>query len=433
MDSFDRLAMSRLAHALALALALGIDSGAIHAGTVTTCIDDNSPTSLRSIVSGASNNEIIDVSACNVIALTQGEVRVPVSITLSNTKSYPTNIAGNGSGRVLHSITGAAGYRSLTLEHVNIGGGAINLYNAAPALGGCILSGPLTLRHSSVNGCEVSSSGGALGGAIHADSVIMEYSSAQGTARAQSTPDAARGAIFSSGNVQCSYGMIRNSYTTSYGRCVNARGGGIYTVSGGVTLQGCSMDSNQARTGGAIYQAGTVGGVTLINSTISGNHAEGYGGVFSDGVATLKSSTIAFNYADNTCGGLYSKSAIVAQSTIVSNNSSGDPNCIDIHNPPGKPLTGANNLFSVAPYARSYPQDTIIADPKLSRLGLRGGWSLVHGLSVGSPAIDMGNNSAALGTDQRGTGYARQYGPAPDIGAYERGLDDDEIFYGSFR
>ncbi len=65
--------MSRLAQGLALAL--GIDSVAIHAGTVTTCIDDNSPTSLRSIVSGASNNEIIDVSAGNVIALTQGEMR----------------------------------------------------------------------------------------------------------------------------------------------------------------------------------------------------------------------------------------------------------------------------------------------------------------------------------------------------------------------
>jgi hypothetical protein len=246
-----------------------------------------------------------------------------------------------------------------------------------------------------------------------------------------STSDAAGGAIFSSGNVQCTYGMIRNSYATSYGGGGNGRGGGIYTVSGGVTLQGCSMDSNQAITGGAIYQSGPVG-VTLINSTISGNRAGGYGGVFSNGVATLKNSTIAFNDADAICGGLYSKASIVAQSTIISNNSSGhDPSCVDLSNPVGRRVTGANNLFGVAPSGLFYPQDTIIADPKLTRLGLRGGWSLVHGLGLGSPALDMGNNNAALVTDQRGS--ARQYGTAPDIGAYERDPADDEIFYGSFR
>jgi hypothetical protein len=45
----------------------------------------------------------------------------------------------------------------------------------------------------------------------------------------------------------------------------------------------------------------------------------------------------------------------------------------------------------------------------------------------GSAAIDAGNNDANVSFDQRGTGYPRVIGDAPDIGAYE--LDASDIIF----
>ena len=48
-----------------------------------------------------------------------------------------------------------------------------------------------------------------------------------------------------------------------------------------------------------------------------------------------------------------------------------------------------------------------------------GGATRTHRLAAGSPAIDAGSASADLTTDQRGAGFTRSAGAAPDIGAYE--------------
>lgn len=50
-----------------------------------------------------------------------------------------------------------------------------------------------------------------------------------------------------------------------------------------------------------------------------------------------------------------------------------------------------------------------------------------------SPAIDHGNNTAALTDDQRGSGFPRVFGSAADIGADEwQGGTDDRIFVSGF-
>jgi len=48
----------------------------------------------------------------------------------------------------------------------------------------------------------------------------------------------------------------------------------------------------------------------------------------------------------------------------------------------------------------------------------------------GSSAIDAGSASSALDFDQRGNGFPRDIGVAPDIGAYE--WDPDRIFISGF-
>jgi hypothetical protein len=45
--------------------------------------------------------------------------------------------------------------------------------------------------------------------------------------------------------------------------------------------------------------------------------------------------------------------------------------------------------------------------------------------------IDAGNNVQGTAADQRGSGFARILGAAPDIGAVEY-ADDDDIFWDGF-
>jgi hypothetical protein len=58
-------------------------------------------------------------------------------------------------------------------------------------------------------------------------------------------------------------------------------------------------------------------------------------------------------------------------------------------------------------------------DPRLGPLADNGGPTQTHALLAGSPALDHGSNPAGLAFDQRGAGFARVRGAAPDIGAFE--------------
>jgi hypothetical protein len=97
--------------------------------------------------------------------------------------------------------------------------------------------------------------------------------------------------------------------------------------------------------------------------------------------------------------------------------------CVDVS---ANDVVGGNSLLSV-------PSNSIvnatIAHPKLTPLADRGGPTQTHGLSLSSPAIDIGfANGQSF--DQRG--LPRSVGGA-DIGAFERQVDDDELFYSSFQ
>jgi hypothetical protein len=59
-------------------------------------------------------------------------------------------------------------------------------------------------------------------------------------------------------------------------------------------------------------------------------------------------------------------------------------------------------------------------DPMMEPLANNGGNTLTHALLKGSPAIDNGDNTACLPTDQRGV--IRPQGNGCDIGSFEHGL-----------
>ncbi|MBS0570053.1 MAG: hypothetical protein JSS28_05565, partial [Proteobacteria bacterium] len=149
---------------------------------------------------------------------------------------------------------------------------------------------------------------------------------------------------------------------------------------------------------------------------------------------TIDNSTVAFNYGGASFGGgIQSAANIVATSTIFARNTNGNSTNPDIVLATGKTLTGfADLVMSI----NNVPLPGVIVtslDPKLAPLGNHGGLTRTHALLTGSPAIDTGSNPLAATTDQRGSGFARE-APAgkPDIGAYERQPDEDEIFGNGF-
>jgi hypothetical protein len=81
-----------------------------------------------------------------------------------------------------------------------------------------------------------------------------------------------------------------------------------------------------------------------------------------------------------------------------------------VGDPDGFTISGSGNL----PFGSTL---------NLLGLAFNGGPTQTIALGVGSAALNVGSNPAGLTTDQRGTGFPRQVGPAVDIGAFEGVVD----------
>jgi hypothetical protein len=197
-------------------------------------------------------------------------------------------------------------------------------------------------------------------------------------------------------------------------------GGAIELIGNDLVLTDSAIVANSASNrGGAIFQFG-YGDVTTINSTISGNSAT-HGGAIANtyGSLHLSNSTIAFNTASGHGGAVWFRYAYYPfelTSTIVAGNTAAAaPE--DLW-PPGMTVGGSHSLVVAAPGV-DLPGDTLSEDPLLLPLAANGGATATHALDEGSPTIDAGSNPLALPNDQRGEGFVRSFGEAPDIGAFE--------------
>jgi hypothetical protein len=199
-------------------------------------------------------------------------------------------------------------------------------------------------------------------------------------------------------------------------------GGGVFTNFGGTIYRSTIEGNYSGGLGGGLSAFG--GYVDVVDSTISGNVARfGSGGgldirVFYGG--HIGNSTIAGNHAA-AGGGVYLRglaSGFVVQSTLIAGNAApgGAP---DLGASVPATVSGANNLVVAAGAGVTLPLDTLHGDPLLQALADNGGPTRTRALSPGSPALDAGNNEAAVATDQRGDGFPRVLGAAADIGAFE--------------
>lgn len=110
---------------------------------------------------------------------------------------------------------------------------------------------------------------------------------------------------------------------------------------------------------------------------------------------------------------------------MFSNNTFGSSQ-YDLSIKNGSTVAGTNNMVHVT--GSEVPAGTklgALGCPLLAPLRDNGGPTLTHALASSSPAVDAGNNLAALTADQRGAPFVRVSGPAADIGAYE--VDKSEV------
>jgi parallel beta-helix repeat protein len=427
---------------------------------VTNCLDSGAGSLRQAVISGAPGDPIdLTQLTCGQISLTTGRIDVNRDLLIQGPGPDVLAIDGTHTDRVFNQN----GPYTLALYGLKLQHGYSNAFG-----GGCVYSkGPLLLNNTVITSCQVLDFGGSgnyLGGAVLANSTLVMINSAltnnqiysalgnafgggasvdgdvvldHSTITHNSVSNAS-GGITKSGGMDIA-GKLLMMYSTisdnAVGGLANSPGGiGGARVVGGAQISNSTISGNTADggVGGLMIYGSAASANVIANSTISGNTAAAIGGIYARGQTAILSSTVAFNtetaFANG--GGLriaYSV-ADIESSIIASNTSSGSPQNINLGISGG--VTGANNLIGPSGSVL-LPPGTIEADPLLLALADNGGPTRTHALSPASPALDAGNNSAGLTTDQRGSGFPRIVGTAPDIGAFE-GVDTDRIFADGF-
>ncbi len=195
------------------------------------------------------------------------------------------------------------------------------------------------------------------------------------------------------------------------------------TVSGNASSLGGGGIANETLQGGG----GSVPHLTIENSTIADNEADGYGGGIDNfrqngsvpvPETTIRSSTIAYNTADadgdggELGGGLQNGGAVLkTENSIIAVNSTFSGAAPDCQGGIG---SQANNLIGDPTGCVSAPGD-LFGMAGLRTFGDYGGPTKTIALKKNSQAINAGTDSTCPKSDQRGVKRDRC-----DLGSYER-------------
>ncbi len=421
---------------------------------------DSGVGSLRGSVATALSGDTIDLThlQCGRIVLTSGQIVIAQhDLTLIGPGRSRLALDGNHASRVLMFAGGDEVPGTLVVKRMSIANGHFVLAPGEDGLpaGGCILSnGNLELDRVDVHDCVVEpyATGGTTAGGggvfasfhlrlIHSNLFSNVALNGDGGGAAADNLVAFRSRIHdnsanSGGGV--TGGEVSLSYSTVDNNSSQREGGGIFSQ-GPLVINKSTVSNNQtsADPSGGIGGGAWGGDVHVYDSTFSGNAAYSASAIEAWSLVEIANSTIVFNHQTQlgpTSGGavvvhdfeLLAKhtnaTAVTAvytiNSSIVARNLSNEMPGNDI-GPDYGYVDGANNIIERANIP--LPADTMSVNPLLAPLTNNGGPTKTHALRYGSPAIDRGNNSRNRRYDQRGPGFLRVKGAAPDIGAFEHG------------
>lgn len=415
--------------------------------TVTNCNDAGAGSLRQAMLDAVDGSFIAFATSCSTITLSSGPLLDPNANSLRIAAPLRTV-----DGRPAPSITIDAGGHSRVLEHRHTG--ALQLEGLAlvngrtlavntDAKGGCVYShGRVVASGVTITGCvaEARGSGAAVGGGIWSDDVVgLVHSTISGnTAQATSSDGYSYGGgVFTSRGFYAVFSTLEGNQATAFGY-----GGGIGVV-GPVAILSSSIIANSAAFGGGLGLFGGVnvnaGDVYLTNSTVAYNSAAGSaGGIEASAELWVHNSTIASNLGSSSGRGhgivVNGSHPITLVSTIVYGNANND-----IDGPSA--IAGSSSLVGHSNVP--LPGDTLSADPQLGTLAHHGGLTPSLDLEPTSPAIDKGADPLELPCDQRGGRllslelfsmaglHERVVGPRVDIGAFEFGAGE-RLFHSGF-
>jgi hypothetical protein len=335
-----------------IAMVLGLSPAVTLAAAswpVTSCEDDGTPGTLRSVIAAGTtaSGDTVDLSALvctdSLISLQTGAIEIKQDdLTLIGPGAAALQVDGaklpytEGDYRIFtHTGTG-----KLTLQALGVAHG--HVYHAGdgnPARGGCIYSAAsVQLDDAAVTKCSAYSAknyvrGGAL---IAYGDVTVNHSTLSANSATSINSYAQGGGVWAKGNVSLFHAQaIGNAVTTQ--DTFPALGGGIF-ANGDLSLSYSTLSGNSAAA--QAYQgsgggADVYGGFSCGYSTIDGNSALGNskatsgGGGWIHGNATIKRCTISNNHSDGVAGGVLFADFIPGPHTVdmrhstISGNSAG--------------------------------------------------------------------------------------------------------------
>jgi hypothetical protein len=423
---------------VALVAGTALPAGGASAATVRVMnCHDSGAGSLRSAVAGANSGDTIDLSrlGCRKIVLTSGAIDITQpDLSLVGPGRTGLVLDGNDAAPVLvhdsepQATPGTLLVKSMTLANGNgrcvVAFGKLDLIGADVhhCAGGGVFADVLRLVDSRLfsNHAPDDNGGGASARSLSAvHSHVWNNSAIEG------------GGLWSAADASLSYSSVSQNRSIGYG-------GGIYVPYGNLLVNKSTVSNNQAsdiytgRGGGAWAREAYV-----YDSTFSGNVANSASALLAWDYVRIANSTIAFNretQTDPSAGGAVvvhrfelainpTPAAFVPRapydidSSIIARNQTNGMPGKDLG--PDWSVAGANNLIERATIP--LPADTLSANPLLGPLADNGGPTRTHALRSGSPAIDRGSNARNRQYDQRGPGFLRLRGRAPDLGAVESG------------
>jgi MYXO-CTERM domain-containing protein len=372
------------------------------------------------------------------------------SLTLTDAGISDNSTDGRGGGLFLGASAEPAVLRGITVQG-----------NAAVTGGGIYAAAALFVDDATV--AENTARGGPelVGGGLHAEaSVVLSAVMVAGNEAGGGT--GAGGVLSAGGDVSMTGGRVEGNRLVSGDAAADAAGGimgalvslagvtvtdnsaetadasgstgaGVFARSG-VTIADSTISNNvsagpSARISGAAFVAGVVPSV-LLNSTISGNRAGAGAGInLAAAGATLSviNSTITGNHGDGVdYAGIRADGAVSLGNTIVFSN---DVDCVA--GPGGSFVSNGHNIDGDGSCSLGAGGDLPREDPLLGPLADNGGPTMTHALLSRSPAVDAGDNDLCPDADQRGVGRpddGNLDGAAVcDIGAVEQLSDDLRI------
>ncbi len=436
---------------------------------VTSCADDGGPGTLRTVIAGANEGDVVDLGAldCATITLTQGIIDLSVlgphhvnDLSIVGPGAAALTVDGNGD-RVFAHGDFQIGLGTLAISDLTIANG-----NYTHGLASCIdSSGNIELTRAVVTGCDASGGGPlTFGGAVSAayltmtdseisysntvasgdnvaigggayvsgDATLVRSTVSWNHARAETPGDGtyyltAGGGLYVRGALAMTASTIAHNYLYT-NAMLQGPGGGAF-VRADANIDASTFSWNIAPSGAALTKAvfshygdpGTK--LTVANSTFAVNGASYRGGAIETFRPTTMASSTVYSDGSALGGALFCRGSDVTldlESTIIARNAYSDvPGYfLDIYCEELVTIEGANNLV-MRTIRADLPPDTIRTDPLLQFLADNGGPTETLALDPASPAIDTGNNVLGLDFDQRGEGFARVSGAGPDIGAYE--------------